>query len=300
MLMCIAIMNGGKMLPKKKLSNCWTYNDDGAGMLFIQDGKLVAEKFPNIGGDSFDKFYQRYTEVKSSVSGEQPMLLHFRIATHGMSEEYLHPFFVTPELGLVHNGVIRGFGSQDKSDTAEFTELLSTIPNVSMEMLDNLFIEDAIYEYLGGTNKLIFLDNEGEYRIFGEKLGEWIGDNWFSNDSHTKAIRYYGSTAVTSGSTYSYDWDDAYADDDEELKAYNASFFNANDYDADSVEEFSEIAFDEKAPLHGTYDCNVCETEDTDVNFNSECMKCRAYLLDAVDEVMDLWEEIDYQLKDKS
>jgi len=297
MLMCIAIMNAGKMLPKKKLSNCWTYNDDGAGMLFIQDGKLVAEKFANRGGDSFDKFYQRYTEVKTSVSGEQPMLLHFRIATHGMSEEYLHPFFVTSELGLVHNGVIRGFGTQDKSDTAEFTELLSTIPNVSMEMLDNLFIEDAIYEYLGGTNKLIFLDNEGEYRIFGEKLGEWIGDNWFSNDSHTKAIRYYGSTAVASGSTFSYDWDDAY-DNEEELKAYNESFFNTDDIE--SIEEFEEIAWDEKAPLHGTYDCNVCETHDTDVNYNAECMKCGAYLLDAVDEVMELWEDIDEQIKNKS
>jgi len=297
MLMCIAIMNAGKMLPKKKLSNCWTYNDDGAGMLFIQDGKLVAEKFANKGGDSFDKFYQRYTEVKTSVSGEQPMLLHFRIATHGMSEEYLHPFFVTSELGLVHNGVIRGFGSQDKSDTAEFTELLSTIPNVGMEMLDNLFIEDAIYEYLGGTNKLIFLDNEGEYRIFGEKMGEWIGDNWFSNDSHTKAIRYYGSTAVASGSTFSYDWDDAY-DNEEELKAYNESFFNTDDIE--SIEEFEEIAWDEKAPLHGTYDCNVCETHDTDVNYNAECMKCGAYLLDAVDEVMELWEDIDEQIKNKS
>ena len=297
MLMCIAIMNAGKMLPKKKLSNCWTYNDDGAGMLFIQDGKLVAEKFPNKGGDSFDKFYQRYTEVKTSVSGEQPMLLHFRIATHGMSEEYLHPFFVTSELGLVHNGVIRGFGTQDKSDTAEFTELLSTIPNVSMEMLDNLFIEDAIYEYLGGTNKLIFLDNEGEYRIFGEKMGEWIGDNWFSNDSHTKAIRYYGSTAVASGSTFSYDWDDAY-DNEEELKAYNESFFNTDDIE--SIEEFEEIAWDEKAPLHGTYDCNVCGTHDTDVNYNAECMKCGAYLLDAVDEVMELWEDIDEQIKNKS
>ena len=292
MLMCIAIMNAGKMLPKKKLSNCWTYNDDGAGMLFIQDGKLVAEKFPNTGGNSFDEFYQRYTEVKRSASGEQPMLLHFRIATHGMSEEYLHPFFVTNELGLVHNGVIRGFGTKDKSDTAEFTELLSTIPNVSMEMLDNMFIEDAIYEYLGGTNKLIFLDDKGEYRIFGEKLGEWIGDNWFSNDSHTKAIRYYGSTAVSSGSSYMYDWgqDDGYFDDEEDIKTYNESFF-PNPDELSDVDDF--IDFTAQAPVQGTYDCNVCGTQDTDVNYNSECMKCNSYLLDAVDEVMDLWEDVE-------
>jgi len=29
-------------------------------------------------------------------------------------------------------------------------------------------------------------------------------------------------------------------------------------------------------------------------------MKCGAYLLDAVDEVMELWEDIDEQIKNKS
>ena len=83
------------MLPKKKLQNCWNNNDDGAGMLYIEDGQLQVEKFPNIGGDSFTQFYDRYTTVKTSPSGNLPMLLHFRIATHGMSDEYLHPFLVT-------------------------------------------------------------------------------------------------------------------------------------------------------------------------------------------------------------
>ena len=193
--MCIAILNNGKSISKSKLKTCWDNNDDGAGMLYIQDGVLVAEKFPNEGlqnDDNFAKFYERYNAVKSSESGDLPMLVHFRIATHGTTPEYLHPFFVSDTLGLIHNGIIHGFGSAEFSDTAEFTNLLSKLPGVtSCDILDNPFVNDAIHMYLETSNKLVFLDNTGEYRIFNEQMGEWIGDNWFSNDSHTKRVRYY-------------------------------------------------------------------------------------------------------------
>jgi hypothetical protein len=86
--MCIAILNNGKMLPKQKMLNCWTNNDDGAGILYIQDGLLVVEKFSNADyintTNNFNKFFSRYQEIKKSISGDSPMLLHFRIATHGL------------------------------------------------------------------------------------------------------------------------------------------------------------------------------------------------------------------------
>ena len=287
-LMCIAILNDGKMLPKKKLQNCWNNNDDGAGMLYIQDGQLQVEKFPNTGGDSFTQFFDRYTTVKTSPSGDLPMLLHFRIATHGMSDEYLHPFLVTEQLGLIHNGVISGFGTKDKSDTAEFAQLVGTIPGVTIDTLDVPFVEDSIFTYLGSSNKVVFMDDTGDYRIFNEQLGEWIGNNWFSNDSHSRAVRYYGSTAVTGSSKYAYDWDDDY----DEVAAYNASF-GLEPYEGMTLEQLDDIAFDTQAPTQGTYDCPVCKTENTRVNFNSECMDCGAYLLDAVDEVYEMWDMID-------
>lgn len=271
------------MLPKKKLQNCWNNNDDGAGMLYIEDGQLRVEKFPNTGSDSFTQFLDRYTMVKTSPSGNLPMLLHFRIATHGMSDEYLHPFLVTEQLGLIHNGVISGFGTKDKSDTAEFAQLVGTIPSVTIDTLDVPFVEDSIFTYLGKSNKVVFMDNTGDYRIFNEQLGEWIGGNWFSNDSHSRAVRYYGSTAVTGSSKYAYDWED-----DFDLEPYE------DVYGTDlTIEQLDEIAFDTQAPTQGTYDCPVCKTEDTRVNYNAECMDCGAYLLDAVDEVYEMWDMID-------
>lgn len=61
--MCIAILNAGKRIQKDKLSNCWKNNDDGAGILYVADGALVAEKFPNVSlldsDINFEKFYDR-------------------------------------------------------------------------------------------------------------------------------------------------------------------------------------------------------------------------------------------------
>lgn len=288
--MCIAILNTNKKINKKKLNTCWDNNDDGAGMLYIKDGVLVAEKFPNEGFNSkanFQKFYDRYNEVKSSESGELPMLLHFRIATHGTTPDYLHPFFVSPSLGLVHNGVIQGFGTAAHSDTAEFTELLSTMPGATTcEFLDIPFVEDSIYMYLGTGNKLIFLDESGDYRIFNEKLGEWIDGDWFSNDSHTKSIRYYGSTAVydkkSTASPYGYKWD-AWDDmlEEDEIRAYNNSFIPA--YSNSSVK-----FLDEK------FDCPVCEKKQY-VNDNAECITCWTYIEGSVDKVMDKWDTVEYE-----
>jgi hypothetical protein len=127
------------------------------------------------------------------------------------------------------------------------------------------------------------MDNNGEYRIFGEKLGEWIGENWFSNDSHSKAVRYYGSTAVSVGSTYTYGWDeDDDYDADLENQLWNESF------DAQGTDHVYNS--EDVAPVLGYYDCPNCGKEDTFVNFNSECTACGGYVEEAVNEVIDLWQ----------
>lgn len=285
--MCIAILNAGKQLTKKKLQNCWNNNDDGAGMLYINaDGELQAEKFSNsdyLNSDlSFNTFYERYTELKGSV-GEQPMLLHFRIATHGLTDEYLHPFFVSDTLGLIHNGVIPGFGTTAESDTSEFTKLLGSMPGMNdCEMLDIPFIEDAIFTYLGTTNKLVFLDKTGEYRIFNEGKGEWIGDNWFSNDSHSRAVRYYGSTAVPAKGSITSGWGDWSAPVTRYAPEGYVDSFDENELGA----YHSRLA----APTETLYDCPKCKAE-VEVNYDCECVNCGTYIESSVSEVIDLWDD---------
>ena len=132
--MCIAILNNGKKITRQELSNCWVSNDDGAGMLYIDNGKLAIFKQPNrdgynVSGRDFDTFVKEYDRIyKLSKDSDMPILIHFRIATHGLDPAYLHPFLVSENVGLIHNGIIYGYGTRDVSDTYEFTNELSTLP----------------------------------------------------------------------------------------------------------------------------------------------------------------------------
>lgn len=268
--MCIAILNNGSELTKQELQNCWISNDDGAGMLFIENDKLVACKYPNADGygkaeASFDEFYADYREAFArSKSIGMPMLLHFRIATHGFDEKYLHPFFISEDVGMIHNGVITGFGSKEVSDTAEFAQELSTLPESmlsSVAFLDTKFVYNAIYEYIGDYNKLVFMDKHGDVSIFNEQAGHWVGDNWFSNDSYKSLTRYHGHVAKGSvkdwGIVDDFDWYDKYA---------------------------TEPYIEDK-----TYPCSTCN-EETLVDWDACCVTCGHYVVAAESDVIEKME----------
>lgn len=297
--MCIAILNAGKRITKDKLSNSWNNNDDGAGILYIADGTLVSEKFPNINiGESnanFERFYARYLDIYNQY-GNLPMLLHFRIATHGLTPEYLHPFFVSDTVGFVHNGIIYGLGSKDKSDTSDFADLLSTLIIPSVATLDNPFIDESIYRFIEDSSKLIFLDNTGEYRIFNEGLGQWVGENWFSNGTHNyKPITKWGKWDDTYGAAikttpYATKYDSQYWDDIEDeriMYPYDTAFgsgYSLEDFDFDAP-------FSDKK-----YKCHHCDTQ-TKVNYNGECITCYSYIPASADEVIDKIEKLESEPK---
>lgn len=287
--MCIAILNSGNQISKDKLSNSWHNNDDGAGILYVNNGKLVAEKFPNErlseSDQNFEKFYARYVEVYSQ-HGDLPMLVHFRIATHGLTPEYLHPFFVSESVGFVHNGIIYGLGTKDKSDTADFAELLACVSMPNVATLDNPFIEESIYRFIEDSNKLIFLDDTGDYRIFNEGIGEWVDGNWYSNKTHSyKPVSNWGygyGKGYTAG-TYATKYDDAYFDDLEDKRImYPYESYSTDDFDYDAP-------FVDK-----TYACPGCKDTHAHVNFNSECVECYTYIPAAVNDVFDKLEEIEW------
>jgi hypothetical protein len=292
--MCIAILNAGKRIQKDKLSNCWNNNDDGAGILYVADGVLVSEKFPNeslLDSDkNFKRFYERYVDINNKY-GDLPMLLHFRIATHGLTPEYLHPFFVSESVGFVHNGIIDGLGTRDKSDTAEFAELLSNIIIPSAATLDNPFIEESIYRFIEGSSKLIFLDNSGDYRIFNEELGNWVGENWFSNLSHnSKPVKYdYGFKL---GNKYNDPYGNIY--DADEVDDWNSGFSKGTMYPySNSNNKYGLDDYDIDARfIDTTYQCEVCFDDAAEVNYESECLTCGTYVPAAVSAVIQKMEDL--------
>lgn len=185
--MCIAIANYKRTLSKKHLKNSWKNNDDGAGLLWVEKGKLKVYKQLT----DFNAFYTKYIEIRSKI--KTPIILHFRIGTHGVkNEDNLHPFICSEEVGFVHNGIISGWGNAIISDTNEYNNvILSKLPKGFEQNEASLYlIQESI-----GHSKLIFLNTRNEVSIVGEDLGHWVDDTWFSNESYKEINNYvwYGN-----------------------------------------------------------------------------------------------------------
>lgn len=229
--MCIAILNTKAVTLKKDLlNNCWQNNGDGAGMLYMLDGKMQVFKEMK----SFDNFYQEYLRVRKQVS-KQNIVLHFRISTHGkVNETNCHPFLVHDELGFVHNGMIYEVPRHnDYSDTHQFNELILKKMIYGFEYDEHIL--NMIESYIGSGSKLIFLNSDDDYAIVNEKAGHWNMNCWFSNSSYKQVNNWvdYGGTKKYKGSSYGYG---GYGGSSYGLNAtakYSSGFSNHSDFYSD-------------------------------------------------------------------
>lgn len=174
--MCIIILNQKTTLTKKVLNQSWESNPHGAGLMYVDSGKVEIFK-------SFDKseYIKKYFEIRQMVRSE--IVLHFRIATSGLhNEENLHPFRISDKLAFVHNGIISNLGNKLHSDTYQLNEILKDTINGNkltegIKSLLTLICEDY--------SKLVFLDSQNNITIINENLGHWDSlGNWYSNCSY--------------------------------------------------------------------------------------------------------------------
>lgn len=222
--MCIAILNTYSAISRETLSTCWENNFDGAGLLWVNEsGNLETFKELN----SFKVFFKKYSAVRKSTRG--PIVLHFRIGTHGNHAEYnLHPFLISPEIGFVHNGVFRLPEIEKKySDTWHFNSLILQTMKAPARLFKLGSNEShLINHFVGSSSKLIFLNRKGDFRIFNESAGHWDkSGNWYSNNSY-KASRYidFGGKKVAKKDAGKYTAP-AYSG-----RAYSADFWDEKEY----------------------------------------------------------------------
>lgn len=176
--MCIAIYKpANKDIDKATLQRCFTANPDGAGFLYNTPTKVKIRK----GFFDFDSFYQAYSAHKTKA-----MLIHFRIKTHGAVEvSNCHPFYVTDELGFIHNGIISEHGgNKEVSDTRDFNQkiLRPLVKSFGYGVIHSPQIQPLVEKYIG-YSKLVFMDKDGDVVIYNEQMGNWNDDVWFSNYS---------------------------------------------------------------------------------------------------------------------
>ena len=200
--MCIiCVKNGNKKIPNQWIKNCWDNNNDGAGVVWLENGVFYFQKgFENY--KDFKKFWDR----KSSSS--KISAFHCRIATHGGVKPLLtHPFYIDRnenELNgfgnlAMHNGVLsekvyKDYFTDCDSDTSAFCK------KIFNENLSNKTIEKETE-----TSRFVIFKN-GKFKLFGK----WIYENgvFFSNDSYNyeKPKYNYFKTDYSKYSFYPVSW----------------------------------------------------------------------------------------------
>lgn len=127
--MCIILTCEPYARPTLELvDDCFFANQDGAGIAWIEDGKVQISK----GFTDSECMY----ELIKDIPAESPLMLHMRIATSGGISvatchpypicdtlEYLHAPDVECGAAIAHNGVIPGMVTSDGiSDTIAFVQ----------------------------------------------------------------------------------------------------------------------------------------------------------------------------------
>jgi len=183
--MCVAIVKPPDVdFPKELFEAAWKKNPHGGGFMYARDGRVVVEK----GFMTLDEMMKAYENHKLHF-GSSPVVLHFRIKSHGLIEPaQTHPFVINDRLAFVHNGTISIEipKSSKNSDTMEFNDRV-------LKKLPPNFIRDPVtMELIRGyvdPSRLVFLDGEGNVTIVNEESGYRDPQGrWHSNDGALAAV----------------------------------------------------------------------------------------------------------------
>jgi len=106
-------------------------------------------------------------ELKRSVRKKDPCIIHCRIATHGsIRPENCHPFVDLPSgVAFAHNGIlnIKPIGDKTDSETAFLTRF---VPVIRENGIMSRKLDSAVEKVIG-SSRFIFMNSDGEVRLFG-------------------------------------------------------------------------------------------------------------------------------------
>jgi len=200
--MCIIAIKpaGVKMPAASTIENMWYNNNDGAGFMYAKGGDVHIRK----GFMTLSAFKDAIKKLEKEVDVvNTPIVLHFRITTHGgTSPGNTHPFPVTEKvpllqmtkskapLAVAHNGIINIKPSQKGiSDTMEYIiSQLAPLYQLKKDFYRQSAGKKLVYNFI--KSKMAFLDGAG--RI--ETVGDFITDKdglLYSNNSYKARTIYH-------------------------------------------------------------------------------------------------------------
>jgi hypothetical protein len=134
----------------------------------------------------FETFYDKYTKAVER-NPNSTFLIHFRVATHGMIDEYnCHPFKINKGQAFIHNGIIPNMPNEGKEDHRSDTRIYKdrVLCKLPRGWESNPAIQYMI-EATIGSSKLAVLNIDNSFVIFKEESGHWADGVWYSNNSYS-------------------------------------------------------------------------------------------------------------------
>jgi predicted glutamine amidotransferase len=217
--MCVAIIKPANFtFDAIDVEDFYHQNSDGFGVMWAQDGVIHAHRaLPKSAKDAV-KLYQKL------VPHDRECVLHYRFATHGSKTlKNTHPFAITDDLYMVHNGVLSehslglkcGKGTDTTAYVRQYLTPMLAKAKDPLELAHCPEFRAVIGEHIGHS-KFVFLDKHGTISVVNKELGKVITRSgikiWVSNTNWDTSA-YYRTPAPTGPAKQvnhttrlSYDW----------------------------------------------------------------------------------------------
>ena len=194
--MCILINHPANTnFDRALLDDFYSYNSDGFGAMYAEEGKLVIVKTlgtPN----EIAKLYNEELAHRDCV-------IHYRMKTHGdIDLDNCHPYRINDDIWMAHNGILAMGNPIDsrKSDTWHFIEyIIRPALAADPDLIFDRDYQEYLENMIGGTNKFAFMHKSGKSVILNEQAGVTHQGAWLSNtyawSAHKHGHGYkYGTT----------------------------------------------------------------------------------------------------------
>lgn len=176
------------------LADVFNKNADGLGVMYADGGKLHVYKCLPATAQDFVDFYRKHAEGRDCV-------WHARMQTHGdIDFENCHPYQVTDDIWMAHNGILSTGNDADKSksDTWHF---IRNFLRPALTANPDLILDDQwcafVGEIIGRSNKFGFVRADGKIVIINTKAGVEYQGAWLSNTYAWSYHKFTGGAGYT-------------------------------------------------------------------------------------------------------
>lgn len=193
--MCvICLIPADKSIDQSEFDSMMSHNPDGFGLMYFDKGNLTSSKLyiPMFSKQKQIAWELAQRAMEKAQKSGSALALHFRIATHGeVSKANSHPFEIAKGYKLMHNGILSGYGSKEKSDSLAYAEKLGRMHRRYPGILeDNDFLE-MVQEEVGSYNKIVIARSKNQdFCILNRDKGSKINGIWYSNLNHWPTYTY--------------------------------------------------------------------------------------------------------------